>query len=213
MALRDVAGVLNGLRKVAAALYAETTSELQHSLSGSRSGLGPAACSLYRSTSQGLTEYGELKWAGKWSGGAGRDFFPEWEELEDQRLFPTTDNSSSSLQHDVEVPKIPSSLGSKVNKLGEESPFPPRPPPPQPPAGNSRGYHTLAPTNSHSPHHPVYGGGSRRQWFHSGTRYGNETVVGGGSRSEGTADSTAKKKPSKPNKQKVENMHDVRHTT
>ena len=205
MALRDVAGVLNGLRKVATALYTETTSELQNSLSGGRS---VAASSLYKTAGQGWSEYGELKWASKWrsSGGFDGEFFPEWGDLENGNLFPTTENSFGPPQHKGEdAPKIPppqQSTVDRVEPVDKTSILPPPPSPPtygQHPVGRSREYHTLATRHTRL---LAQRGGSSWQWFHSSTRYGDETVAGSGSRSEGPVDSTAKSKPPKP-KQKV----------
>ncbi|CAI8041513.1 hypothetical protein GBAR_LOCUS23076 [Geodia barretti] len=206
MALRDLAGVLTGLRKVAAAVCAEATSELQNSLSRT-----PAPSSLYKTASQGWIEYGELKWAGKWSNGGGfdKEFFPEWGEQEDQQLFPmnepsTGSISSGSLHHDtdgVTTTPLPQQLGAN-----KDSPIPPPPPASldQNPVGTtSRESHTQR--RAHLPRQPASRGGSSRRWFHSSTRYGNETVAGGGSRSRsegGTLDSAAKEKHPKP-KQKL----------
>ena len=215
MALRDLAGVLTGLRKVAAAVCAEATTELQNSLSRA-----PAPSSLYKTASQDWIEYGELKWAGKWSNGGGfdREFFPEWGEKEDQQLFPmgswnepsTGSISSGSLHRDTDgVTTTPLSQQLGANKDSPISP-PPASLDQNPVGTTSRQSHTLAQQRrAHLPRQPASRGGSSRRWFHSSTRYGNETVVGGGSRSRsegGTVDSAAKKKHPKP-KQKVKSPH------
>ena len=205
MALRDVTGVLNGLRKVAAALCGETTSELQKSVSSGRSGLGPAASSLCKTAGEAgrnWSDYGELRWARRGCGGGSSgvldtEYFPDWGEV-DERLFPTTESFPGSLKHDSRpVPRVAPPQQLRVEEgVGEELPHSPPPPPPPPSPhpslgqGRGREYHTLAP---HLFHTPVVRGGSCQRWFHSSTRSGNETVVGGGSRSAGSVDSATPK--------------------
>ena len=229
MALRDAAGFLSGLRRVAAALYAETTSELQRTLSGSS-----LASSLYKSaggeTGMRWSEYGELRWARglfngvKSSGGRpGTEFFPEWGGFEEG--FPSSEGFPGTFKHSGEEPSnlpppahhenvSPSVAGqhgttqttNTETSLSRPPPPPPPTPPPTPlpsslppgPSGSGRGVHTLA---CLSRPHTVWHNGQLRAWFHSGTEFGNETVVGGGSSSAGHAENAKSKSP-KP-KQKV----------
>ena len=203
MALRDVAGVLNGLKKIAAAVYVESARELERTL-GSSSGLGS---SLFRSASEagrGWSEYGWTRWTRRQCsggsssrGGLDVEFFPEWGEVE-EGLFPTTLSGPDSLSGSRTV----SSVAEVVEEESKNPP--PFPPPPVGSLGNGRSYHTFAASHTHLSRLPSRGVCSRWQRrFHSSTRSGNETVVGGGPSSTESLDSAKRKSP-KP-KQKVKN--------
>ena len=220
MALRDAAGVLNGLKKVAEALYTETSLELQRSLP-------PLASSLYKTaeeTGREWSEYGELRWAKSGCNGSsgsgfprfssGTEYFPEWKGFEEEG-FPTTsgfsglpkqqESDSAATQYNQTHTSVKYSDQGVV--ITPPSTFPSSLPPSvgDMSKGNRRSYHTFTrqhPPRSHSMLHNNHG----RMWFHSSTWYGNETVVGGGSSTRRVETATKSKRP-RPKQKVKQNLH------
>ena len=166
MASRDVFGVLNGLRRVAAAYYTEVASELQH---------------VVNSYSV-KPKNGSSSWNGILD-------LPEWESFDEDRSqmyspsSSSTHNSSSAVLADVHVRNTVSDLATPTTSLhtstgSEHNPDdvsvpdtnPYRngfdPPSGQPPT--QRSYHTAAFVSQHT--------GFRS--FHTSVAYCNETVIG-----------------------------------
>lgn len=161
MALRDAAGLLNGLRRVAAALYVEGASEIQHALS--KSPLQPVASSIYEtaenvSSGAGWTE--EVLYCKRRGLGLGNDF-PEWTGFE-EGYFPVSDS-------EPELVNSPATTVGPSSQTHQDRVLPNIPAPPPPlghgPGWNGRRYHTLIRPHCH------------RRWFHSGTKYRSDTLV------------------------------------
>ena len=201
MALRDAVGFVNGLRRVAGALYAETTAEFQRTLTGSQ------PCRAVRESRAPWSEYGEMRWMR--GGGRDSEYFPEWSGLEEglPGLSRRDGESVANLSPAQQSTLVPGKAGQRPTEMDTSNGvFPPKPslspplPPPwgQSPKGSGRSYHTH--TRQLRPL-PVWHNRHQVQWFHSSTRLGNETVVGGAGHVE-----TTDKKPAKP-KQKVNYMY------
>lgn len=206
MALRDAAGLLNGLKRVTVALYAEGASELQHALSNSP--LQPLTSSLCKTAVKSASGLG-------WTGEGGysrlrglRDDFPEWTGFEEG--FPSSESFLGSFKHNGRNFPPPTDHNTEPSEAALTLPQARDTPPPSPPKWPSSGppplghrpgsgpgwsgrqYHTLAQPCLACCH-------AHRRWFHSSTRYRSDTVVGDGAARSVEA---SKSKSSKP-KQKV----------
>ena len=201
MAFRDVAGLMNGLRKVGGAMWCETNSELRHSLANSS--LRSAADSL-------AAVVGHVVGRRESGGGEGfriRGDFSDWEEcvsvLDGGWLGGREGGGRSRTQHDGgtgETLSSPASEGQREETRDSNwFPPPPRPGPgvggrqyhssavPHPQHTHWRGLHTGVPRPHHAhwrglhtgvshPHHVHWRG------LHTGVWCGSETVVGGATR-------------------------------
>ena len=207
MALRDAAGVLSGLRRVAVALWSEGGSELRHTVTNSP--LHPLTSSLCEAAEKATASCGSVRWeGGRGRGcetrGLGDDDFPEWASFEEG--FPSVESFPGGFKHNAGAaspPETNAAAHSGSTEAGMASPvvrakrpsFSPSPPPlgHRPAGQTSRRHHTLA-TPRFACHHTV-----PRMWVHSGTRYGSDTVVRGSASGRVEA---ARKKTTK-SKQKV----------
>lgn len=167
MAFRDAACLLNGLRRVAAALYVEGASEIRHALS--KSPLQPVASSIYESAENvaGGVGWTEVLYCKRSGLGLGNDF-PEWTGFE-EGYFPVSKSFPNS-GPELNSPATIATAEGPSSQTHEDRVFPKIPSPPPPPLGrgpgwNGRQYHTLI-----RPH-------CRRRWFHSGTKYRSDTLV------------------------------------
>ena len=210
MALRDAARLLSGLRKVAAALYVEGASELQHMLSNTP--LQPLTSALSKAKEEAARGEKGLSWAGGgWYAYKTNGLGEEWNGFEEgfpsSEGFPGTFKHSRGANlkfsdHNTTVPSEADKYISQTQDDRETPPpsslHPPPPPPPPPlrngPQLNDKRYHTLARQScSAACHH------GNRRWLHSGPWLWGDAVLS--SRASDHVD-TAKNKPPKP-KQKV----------
>ena len=214
MALRDAAGLLSGLRKVAAALYVEGASELQHMFSNTP--LQPLTSALSKAREEVASGERGLSWAGGgWyaykTNGLGESL-AEWNSFEEG--FPSSEGFPGTFKHSRGV-NFPSQTDHSTIALSEadkyipqtqedritqpsSSPHPP-PPPPSPPLKNGpqwtdKRYHTLARQPCSVACHRGNG-----RWLHSGPWLWGDAVLS--SRASDHVE-TAKNKRPKP-KQKV----------
>lgn len=194
MALRDAAGLLNGLRRVAAALYVEGASEIQHALS--KSPLQPVATSLYETAegvASGVAWSEEVVYCKRRGLGLGNDF-PEWTGFE-EGYFPVSENFHDSR---AEVNSLNTAVESDggLSSQAHQDRLPPKsstPPLGRGPGWNgSRQYHTLV--QQHSARHRMHG-----RWFHSSAACYSDTVVTAG-RTSRPVDTSKTKTPTSKQK-------------
>lgn len=189
MALRDAVGLLNGLRRVAAALYVEGASEIQHALS--KSAVGTSLYETAEGVASGVSWTEEVVYCKRRGLGLGNDF-PEWTGLE-EGYFPVSEsfpdsraevNSSTGLNTAVKSDAGPSSQ----DRIPSKSLTPPLG---RGPGWNGgRQYHTLV--RPRSAHHRIHG-----RWFHSSATFYSDTLVTTGRSSRPMDTSKAKTSTSK----------------
>lgn len=206
MALRDAAGLLNGLRRVAAALYVEGAAEIQHALS--KSPLQPVASSLYE-TAEGVASGGvgwteEIVYCKRRGLGLGNDF-PEWTGFE-EGYFPVSESGSDNgaEMNSTTAPNTAVKSDAGLSSPPRQDRMPPKsltPPLGRGPGWNGgRNYHTLMRPRPHSACHYTHG-----RWFHSSAGYLSDTAVTAGRSSPPIDTSKTKTKPP-TSKQKALNI-------